>query len=69
MLKVEDRVLTSSHEIGSQYPDKFYIRRYHFAHHNKPSNKPSFLFFKAGRYTNKKVIASCAYRLFLLKLT
>ncbi|MCL2015551.1 MAG: hypothetical protein FWG68_04820 [Defluviitaleaceae bacterium] len=28
MLKVEDRVLTSSHEIGSQYPDKFMVFQY-----------------------------------------
>jgi len=28
MLKIEDRVLTSSHEIGSQYPDKFMVFQY-----------------------------------------
>ncbi|MCL1997538.1 MAG: hypothetical protein FWG65_02090 [Turicibacter sp.] len=28
MLKVEDRVLTSSHEIMSQYPDKFMVFQY-----------------------------------------
>ncbi|MCL1987155.1 MAG: hypothetical protein FWG64_04195 [Firmicutes bacterium] len=28
MLKVEDRILTSSHEIRSQYPDKFMVFQY-----------------------------------------